>query len=648
MARKTAGYFVISLFLLTGLSPSSSAAEIFLKVTVDNASINESAQIGSRALAKVSLDTVLTAEPRSAEWYRVFIEMEGVKISGYIHEMLVDEISADEAASLRTEGGAAGDPATAELAAGINLRLEEGRFLIRQKQNYDKVLDMLRPLIPRIFKMTDNKRQKELASEVYLWRGLAYAGLNDGLSALHELRNMWEVDETYAREITKNILDEEIVALIGQAEKEYQGILTEYTLNIDTDPAGAEVFINGEPVGVSPQIHITTVPQIVLQLKMEGFEVVEETLFLSARNTEKSWRMESIGRNIRLVSNPKGLAVLLDGKRTGLVTDCVLPWVKYGTYRLRVEKEHYASWEQTIDVKRGEGDLSFQPVLTVARYAHAVIWRLPEPGFLKEPSGMAMNPEGDVYIIDGSDRKVKKFSAGGTHDAAWGMGVKELSGLREPAGIAVDQYGNVYITDARRHTVNKFSKEGKFIRKWGKEGEDEISFKSPAGIAVDGQNNVYVADSGNFRIKKYSVQGDLVKTWGERGNKEGQFSYPRAVALGPDGLLYVVDQLRVQKFSPEGMAVKSWGKPGTGDSEFTNARGIYVDRDGYVYVADTDNNRVQKFSGEGEWICRFGSPGAADGQMALPIGLAVDGQGRVLVLENGNGRIQVFDVPPKK
>ncbi|MCG2816282.1 MAG: PEGA domain-containing protein, partial [Candidatus Aminicenantes bacterium] len=426
MARKTAGYFVISLFLLTGLSPSSSAAEIFLKVTVDNASINESAQIGSRALAKVSLDTVLTAEPRSAEWYRVFIEMEGVKISGYIHEMLV---------------------------AGINLRLEEGRFLIRQKQNYDKVLDMLRPLIPRIFKITDNKRQKELASEVYLWRGLAYAGLNDGLSALHELRNMWEVDETYAREITKNILDEEIVALIGQAEKEYQGILTEYTLNIDTDPAGAEVFINGEPVGVSPQIHITTVPQIVLQLKMEGFEVVEETLFLSARNTEKSWRMESIGRNIRLVSNPKGLAVLLDGKRTGLVTDCVLPWVKYGTYRLRVEKEHYASWEQTIDVKRGEGDLSFQPVLTVARYAHAVIWRLPEPGFLKEPTGMAMNPEGDAYIIDGSDRKVKKFSAGGTYDAAWGMGVKELSGLREPAGIAVDQYGNVYITDARRHTV---------------------------------------------------------------------------------------------------------------------------------------------------------------------------------------------------
>ncbi|MCJ7681922.1 MAG: PEGA domain-containing protein [Candidatus Aminicenantes bacterium] len=646
MERKTVGYIIIFLFLLLSVYPSSAAAEIFLKVTVDNASINESALIGSRAVVKVSLDTVLMAETKEAEWYRVFIDMEGIKISGYIHEMLVEEISAEEAVSLRTEGAAAGDPTTAELAAGIILRLEEGRALIRQKKDYDKVLDMLHPLIPRIFNITDNKRQKELAAEVYLWNGLAYAGLNEGLSALHELRNMWEVDEAYARELTKNILDEEIVVLIGQAEKEYQGVLTEYTLNIVTDPVGAEVLINGNRVGDSPQTCTSSSPQIVLQLKKEGFEDIEETLFLSGINTEKSWRMESIGRNIRLVSNPKGLGVLLDGKSTGLVTDCILPWVEYGSHRVRLEKEHYTSWEQTIDVEKGEGDLSFQPVLTVSRYAHAAFW--PRSESLKDPSGMTMDPDGDVYIIDISDRKVKKFSPDGKFNSAWGMGVKELNGLREPAGIAVDQYGNVYITDTRRHTVNKFSKEGKFIRKWGKEGEDENSFKSPAGIAVDAKNNVYVADSGNFRIKKYSVQGDLVKTWGERGNKEGQFSYPRAVAVGPDGMIYVIDQFRVQKFSSEGMVVKIWGKPGKGGSEFTNARGIFVDRDGYVYVADTDNNRIQKFTAEGDWICQFGSPGLADGQISLPIGLAVDGRGRVLVLENGNSRVQVFDVPSKK
>ncbi|MCJ7681450.1 MAG: hypothetical protein MUP70_12040, partial [Candidatus Aminicenantes bacterium] len=61
MARKTVGYIIFFFFLLFSVCPSSATAEIFLKVTVDNASINESALIGSRAVVKVSLDTVLMA-----------------------------------------------------------------------------------------------------------------------------------------------------------------------------------------------------------------------------------------------------------------------------------------------------------------------------------------------------------------------------------------------------------------------------------------------------------------------------------------------------------------------------------------------------------------------------------------------------------
>ncbi len=73
----------------------------------------------------------------------------------------------------------------------------------------------------------------------------------------------------------------------------------------------------------------------------------------------------------------------------------------------------------------------------------------------------------------------------------------------DPSGIAVDNHGNVYVVDDGNHRIQKFSSSGTFLTMWGSSGSDDSQFNDPEGVAVDNRGNVYVADTGNHRIQKF-------------------------------------------------------------------------------------------------------------------------------------------------
>ena len=61
-----------------------------MKVIVDNAPIKTIPEIDGKTTARVPLATVLDIEEKLGEWFKVYMEIEGVQISGFIHEMLVE------------------------------------------------------------------------------------------------------------------------------------------------------------------------------------------------------------------------------------------------------------------------------------------------------------------------------------------------------------------------------------------------------------------------------------------------------------------------------------------------------------------------------------------------------------------------------
>ncbi len=121
--------------------------------------------------------------------------------------------------------------------------------------------------------------------------------------------------------------------------------------------------------------------------------------------------------------------------------------------------------------------------------------------------------------------------------------------LNEPSAIAVDSLGNVYVTDTTYGIIQKFSKDGKFITKWGSFGINNGEFRFPSGIVTDPSDNVYVSDTDNRRIQKFTNDGKFITKWGSVKG-EGELGDPHGIAIDSLGNFYVADSSnhRVQVF----------------------------------------------------------------------------------------------------
>ncbi|HTN95032.1 MAG TPA: 6-bladed beta-propeller [Gallionella sp.] len=187
------------------------------------------------------------------------------------------------------------------------------------------------------------------------------------------------------------------------------------------------------------------------------------------------------------------------------------------------------------------------------------------PDDFVKPAGIAVNPEGTrIYAVDiggsSSDQhKVLVYDAkSGAHlfdIGKRGIGDGEFN-LPRDATIAPD--GSVYVVDGGNFRVEKFSADGKFISTFGSIGRQMGQFSRPKEAAVDKDGNVYVVDAafGNFQI--FNSKGELLLAIGNRSNTDGpaKFSLPSSIAVDDDGRVYVVDQYfrKVDIFRPAALA----------------------------------------------------------------------------------------------
>src|SRR3989442_2780498 len=185
----------------------------------------------------------------------------------------------------------------------------------------------------------------------------------------------------------------------------------------------------------------------------------------------------------------------------------------------------------------------------------------------------------------------------------WGSyGLQTTGQFAFPQGIAVDPNGDVYVVDTGNSRIQKFDSNGKFILSFGQSGLGGGQFLSPRAIVADSQGNIYVSDSGNNRIEKFTQDGVFLQAYGSSSGSN--LKTPLGLSVDKSGNIYVVDNgnNRIVRLDRNGNAITSWGTQGKGPDFFDNPRDVAVDSIGNVFVVDSNNNRIQKFGLESQQI----------------------------------------------
>jgi PKD repeat protein len=307
---------------------------------------------------------------------------------------------------------------------------------------------------------------------------------------------------------------------------------------------------------------------------------------------------------------------------------------------------------------------------------------------LDSPHGVAVDRQGNLYIADYGNNRVRKVARDGRISTVAGNGKSLFSGdggpataaqLYAPSSVAVDGQGNLYVTDFGNRRVRKVTTSGVistvagtgtlgFSGDGGPATAAELAY--PLGLAVDRQGNLYIADYGAQRVRKVSTAGVIstvagTGTPGSAGDggpaTAAQLNTPIAVAVDAQGSLYIADSgnNRIRKVMNGTIStVAGTGTAGfTGDggeataAQLNGPAGVVVGPSGTLYIVDKGNQRVRKVAnGTISTVAGTGAEGsfgdgdpASGAQLNWPHGVALDGRGDLYVVELYGQRVREIE-----
>ena len=314
---------------------------------------------------------------------------------------------------------------------------------------------------------------------------------------------------------------------------------------------------------------------------------------------------------------------------------------------------------------------------------------------LGDPTSVAVDAAGNLYIADGDNYLIRKVSAAtgiittvaGTPQ---GYGYSGDGGAATQAeigyvqAVAVDAAGNLYLADtddsvirivaAATGIINTYAGNGGYADS----GDGGLAINAglgyPQGVAADGQGNLYIADVDNNSIRRVDGATKIITTVAGNGTSgfagdggpatQAEVAYPYGVAVDANGDLYIADEgnNRIRQVNPSGTISSVAGNgllAPTNNGALANTvplsypSGVAVDASGNVFFVDAEGNQIREVraaDGTLATVVGTGQNGytgdggpAASAALNYPQNIAFNQQGDLFIADGGNQVIRRVD-----
>ena len=306
---------------------------------------------------------------------------------------------------------------------------------------------------------------------------------------------------------------------------------------------------------------------------------------------------------------------------------------------------------------------------------------------LNSTAGLDIDGEGNIYIADRFNNRIRKVNPEGFITTVAGNGLADYCGdggpaikacLNNPVDVEIGKDGSLYIADLQNHRIRKLAPDGTITTvagngTYGYCGDGgpatEACLQFPEDVELSAGGKLYIADAGNHRIRAVVAAG-IVST--VAGNGSAGFcgdggpataaclNFPEGIDVADDGDLFIADtrNSRIRTVNPGGTistlaGIGAGGFGGDGGpakkAQLYFPSDIDFDPGDGLYISDRGNFRIRKIDSVGIINTVAGNGTFAfcgDGKLAVdacfrsPNGVSVAANGRFFVADMNNNRIR--------
>jgi len=168
---------------------------------------------------------------------------------------------------------------------------------------------------------------------------------------------------------------------------------------------------------------------------------------------------------------------------------------------------------------------------------------------LNQPTDIAFAPNGDVFVSQGhtpgreGDARVLKFDRNGRFLMSWGGKGTEPGKFQVAHGLAIDPQGRLWVMDRENQRIQVFTQAGTFVR--------EMHYAGLPCSIVFGSRFAYLANGYAAQVLRLDLEGRVLATVGKSGEGLGEFGEAHVIALSPKDDIIVADSVngRLVKFT---------------------------------------------------------------------------------------------------